>query len=170
MSDYYTQIDAHPDRVEAAENDDTAHDGGIEYSAARTWFKSSDSDRDILMSNGRRHSWREMKHINAGKYESEQAARIRVNDTERDIDIFATCMSLSSIEKQRSIDIIDSRGGVGAISDCDRRIVILAVMTLVVNENGRHVQREAIYGDLIETIGCSRTAIHTTREKIRPYL
>lgn len=148
--------------------DFTSKDDG--RSQSRTWFHANDGDHngDPLDDP---EKWERLSQVNNGQlHDSEYPSRRNGSETRRDIDVVATQLDVTEYQKKRCKHIIETVGDLREKWSSDRMVVVFAMMTLIVNEDDRHIQRENVYGEMIEEIGTSRSAIHSLREKLRVHL
>lgn len=148
--------------------DFTSKDDG--RSQSRTWFHANDGDHngDPLDDP---EKWERLSQVNNGQlYDSGYRERRRSAETVRDVDVVATQLDVTEYQQQRCKHIVESLDDLRDTWSRDRMVVAFSAMTLVVNEDGRHVQNENKYDAMIEDMGTSRSAIHSVREKLRDHL
>lgn len=146
----------------------TTNDGS---SVAATGFNADDVKKyGPLMSNGYRHSWDELNRINDGKYEEQYSQRHNRAYTKRTVDVIASMVDLTPYQKRRCESIVDEIDNFSSILPGDRIIIVFAVATLVVNEDGRWLQKEELYDTIKNEIGASESEVRTSRKKLRTYL
>lgn len=157
----------HDDHRESDADVPIDHDG---RSPARTGFYPEGGDyNDESLDNVEK--WKRLDQLNHGQlHDSDYPPRRRDAETLRDLDIVASRFEITEHQKERCEHIISSIDDIGETWPWDRIVVVFALVTLVVNEDNRHVQTESMYGDFIEDMGVNRKSVHKVRDDLRDYL
>lgn len=151
-------------RESLAKSDVSAPDAIDSDSDAATWFNPKEAD-DY-------YKYDKLTYAQHGRHKgADYSERQNESDTKRDIEILAGQMDVTEYQQNRCQHIISRDiDDLSEIGTWDRRVVIFALLTLIVNKEQRHIQQEDRYGDLIDDIGTSRSAIHEARERLREYI
>lgn len=138
-------------------------------SQSRTWFNAEEDYKGDKLDDPEK--WRRLSQVNNGQlHESKYVERRRDAETLRDLDIVASRFEITEYQKNRCEHIIESLDDIGETWPWDRIVVVFALVTLVVNEDYRHIQNEDMYNDLIEDMEVSRSSIHKIRDELRDHL
>lgn len=163
MTDYYTQIKPSWRRQAAIERDEQMYTGLEYHGKQRTGFDPYGADgKGETLAN--KKQWHRLCRRNRGD------GTQRHSDLLREIDTIATTLEITPHQRARCKDIIDSIGSTRSVGACDWRVVIVATITIVVNRDNRHIQRESCYSELMGAMPISRSSVHSVRDTLRTSL
>lgn len=144
----------------------TEHDGRGD---ARTDIYPRHENEGILRSDGSRVSYDHLSKINDGEWTSERKGDNHEANKLRDMGLVCSQLELVASSRDRSLYLIDQID----ITELHRKAtvegVVLAIATLVGNEQGRQVRQEDVYTELREFFDVSASRVNTLRERIREH-
>jgi len=136
-----------------------SHDG---RALTRTKFYPSESSDNSEI------NYTRLAKLNDGMYSEKRDDRKREAQRLRDLDAFCSTLNITQTDKERCLYLHNQ------VEDIRRHetdeVLLLAIITLVANENERMIRQEDMFNDICESCSVTRSQIRNSRDKLRDKL
>jgi len=134
-----------------------SHDGRAQ---TRTKFYAEEGNDNI--------DYARLAKLNDGLDDNEQWKRRNAAERRRDMETFCSTFDFTDTDVERCHYLLESvENGQRHQSD---EVLVLAIITLVANENDRMIRQEGAFQELCDTCEVTRSQIRNSRDKLRDKL
>ena len=164
------------DRTESALWDANTPKSNDGRSITQTKFyaQEADSDTPVRRDNNWMGKWEWLGKLNDGHRSSDNQGRIEKANARRDLETWLSQLDANDFQKNRALEVYDSRSrnpdGDGYVGGIRKEIILLAVITLILNEDGRRVRSENKFQKMRDTLEVSKKELKNGRKRIHELL